>query len=95
MEQMQNMAVDVEVNLKIREEKRKAEKEEKLDSLIEKSEEMMQNITMKVECLEHQDTSVLQKERSDSHEQVFAKLDDRFIEHYVEEQSPDLLCEYN
>jgi len=41
MKQMQDMAVDVEVNLKIREEKRKAEKEEKLDSLIKESEEMM------------------------------------------------------
>jgi len=52
MEQMQNMAVDVEVNLKIREERWKAEKEEKLNSLIKKSEEMMQKITMKAECLE-------------------------------------------
>ena len=36
MEQMWNMAVDVEVNLKIRGEKLKTEKEEKLDSLIKK-----------------------------------------------------------
>jgi len=41
MEQMQNMAVDVEVNLKISGEKMKIEKEEKLDSLIKKSEEMI------------------------------------------------------
>lgn len=37
MEQMQNMAVDIEVNLKIRAEKLKAEKEKKLDRLIKKS----------------------------------------------------------
>jgi len=36
MKQMQDMVVDVEVNLKIIEEKRKAEKEEKLNSLIKK-----------------------------------------------------------
>ena len=41
MEQMQNMVVDVEVNLQIRREKLKAEKEEKLDILIKKTEEMM------------------------------------------------------
>jgi len=35
------MAVDVEVNLQIRREKLKAEKEEKLNILINKSKEMM------------------------------------------------------
>jgi len=39
---MQDMAVDMEVNLKIREEKRNAEEKERLDSLINKSEEVMQ-----------------------------------------------------
>jgi len=43
------MAVDVEVNLKIRREKLKVEKEKKPDILIKKTEEMMQKITMKVE----------------------------------------------
>ena len=55
----------------------------------------MQNITMKVECLERQDAPFLQKERTNIHEQIFAKSDYIFIERYVEEQSPDLLCEYN
>jgi len=41
MEQMHNMVVDVEVNLQIRREKLKAEKEEKLNILIKKIEEMM------------------------------------------------------
>jgi len=50
MKQMQDMAVDIEANLKIREEKRKAEQEEKLHGLLQRSEEM---ITMKVECSEH------------------------------------------
>jgi len=43
------MAVDIEVNLQIRREKLKVEKEEKLNILIKKTEEMMQNVTMKVE----------------------------------------------
>ena len=34
--------MDMEVNLKIREEKRNAEEKERLDSLINKSEEVMQ-----------------------------------------------------
>lgn len=97
MEQMQNMAVDVEVNLKIRGEKLKTEKEEKLDSLIKKSKEMILKITMKAECLDRQDTPVVQKEKIDIHKQIstnsiYHKSDDRFIEQYVEEQSPDLLC---
>ena len=41
MKQMQDMVVDVEVNLKIIDEMRKAEEEEKLHSLLHKSEEMM------------------------------------------------------
>jgi len=53
---------------------------------------------MKAECLDHQDTSVLQKEKIDIHEQISTnsihhKSNNRFIEKYVEEQSPDLLCE--
>jgi len=48
---------------------------------------------MKTECLERQDTSILRKERIDIHKQIFAKSEDRFIEQYVKEQSPDLLCE--
>ena len=53
MKQMQDMAVDVEANLKMREKQRKAEKEEKLLYLLKETEEMMQQIAMKVECLEH------------------------------------------
>jgi len=58
MEQMQNMAVGVEVNMQIRREKLKVEKEEKIDILIKKTEEMMQKITMKVEFFvqNHHDT---------------------------------------
>jgi len=53
---------------------------------------------MKAEGLDHHDTSVFQKEKIDIQEQIstdsiYHKLDDRFIEQYVEEQSPDLLCE--
>jgi len=53
---------------------------------------------MKAECLDHQGTSVLEKEKFDIHEQIstnsiYHKSDDRFIEQYVEEQSPDLLYE--
>jgi len=53
---------------------------------------------MKAECLDRQGTSILEKEKIDIHEQIstnsiYHKLDDRFIEKYVEEQSPDLLYE--
>ena len=66
------MALDLEVNLKIRKEKLKTEKEEKLDILTKKAEEMMQKITMKVECFvqNHHDTFVSPKERVDIHEQI-------------------------
>ena len=55
---------------------------------------------MKAECLECQDTSILQKEKIDIHEQIstnsiYHKSDDRFVEKYGEEESPDLLCEYD
>lgn len=96
------MVVDVEVNLKIREEKLKAEKLEKLDILIKKAKEMMQKITMKVECFveNHHDIVVSQKERVDIHEQIptnsiYHRLEDRFIEQYVDEQSPDLICAFD
>jgi len=56
---------------------------------------MMQLITMKVECLEHQNRSVLQEESSDIHEQTCHKTDDVFIQPYVKEQSPNMLYEYN
>lgn len=92
---MQDMVVDVEANLKMREKQRKAEQEEKLHSLLQKSEEMMQKITLKVESLEHQNTSVVQEESSDIHEQTCHKSDDIFIKPYVKEQSPDILCEYD
>ena len=92
---MQDIAVDVEANLKMREKQRKAEQEERLHSVLQKSEEMMQLITMKVESLERHDTSVVQEESSDIHEQTYHKSDDIFIEPYVKEQSPDILCEYN
>jgi len=49
---------------------------------------------LKAEGLERQNTSVLQREEIDIHEQISPKSDDIFIEQYVEE-SPDLLCEYN
>jgi len=82
---MQDIAVDMEANLKMREEQRKAEERERLHSLLQKSEEMMQLITMKVECLEHKNISVLQKESSDIHEQTCYKTDDIFIQPYVKE----------
>jgi len=69
--------------------------EERLHSVLQKTEEMMQLITMKVECLEHQNISVLQEESSDIHEQTCHKIDDVFIQPYVKEQSPDILYEYN
>ena len=67
------MAVDVEVNLKVRERKLKAEKEEKLDILVNKAEELKQMSTTEVERLEHQNRSVLQKERNDIHEKTVTK----------------------
>ena len=50
---------------------------------------------MKVECLEHQDTYVLQEESNDSHEQTYHKTDDIFVQPYMMEQSPDILYEHN
>jgi len=50
---MQDIVVDKEENLKRREEQHKAEQEERLHSVLQITEEMMQLITMKVECLEH------------------------------------------
>lgn len=92
------MAVDVEVNLKITRENFKAEKEEKLDILIKKTEEMMQKITMKVECFvqNNHDTSISQKEKVDIREQnpsnsIYHRPEDRFMEQYVEKKSPDLM----
>ena len=80
------MAVDVEVNLQIGREKLKVEEEEKLDILIKKIEEMIHKITMKVEFF---DTFVSQKEEVDIREQIptnsiYHRLEDRFIEPYVE-----------
>jgi len=92
---MQDVAVDVEENLKRTEEQHKAEQEERLHSVLQKTEEMMQLITMKVECLEHQNRSVSQQGRSDIHEQTCHKTNDIFIEPYVKEHSPDMLYEYN
>ena len=96
------MAVDVEVNLKIRKEKLKIEKDEKLDILIMKAKEMIQKITLKVECFveNHHDTFVSQEERVDIHEQIFTnstyrRSEDRFIEQCVEEKYPDLLCAFD
>ena len=71
--------MDVEVNLKMREEQRKAEEKERLHSLLQNSKEMMQLITMKVECLEHQNRSVSQEESSEINEQTYHKIDDIFI----------------
>jgi len=95
LKQMQDVALDVESNLKRREEQHKAEQEERLHSVLQRIEEMMQLIIMKVECLEHQNKSVLQEESSDIHEQTCYKTDDVFIQPYVKEQSPDMLYEYN
>ena len=95
LKQMQDVAVDVEANLKMREEQRKVEQEERLHSVLQKTEEMMQLITMKVECSEHQNRSVSQQESSDIHEQTCHKTDDIFIQPYMMEQSPDILYEYN
>lgn len=50
---------------------------------------------MKVESLERQDTSVVQEESSDIHEQTYHRTDDVFIQPYVKEKSPDMLYEYN
>ena len=36
-----------------------------------------------------------QEENSDIHEQTYHKIDDIFIQQYVKEQSPDILCEYD
>jgi len=95
LKQMQDIAVDVEANLKMREKRLKAEQEEKLQSLLQDSEQTMQRIKMRAECLEHHNSSVLQEESSDIHEQTNNKTDDVFIQSYVKEQSPDMLYEYN
>jgi len=95
LKKMQDIAVDVEANLKMREERRKAEQEEKLHSLLQQSEQMMQRIKIRAECLEHQNISVLQEKSSDIHKQTCNKTDDVFIQSYVKEQSPDMLYEYN
>ena len=84
--------MDVEANLKMRQEWRKAEQEDRLHGLLQRSEEM---ITMKVECLEHQNTSFLQEESNDIHEQTYHKTEDIFIQPYMMEQSPDILYEHN
>lgn len=85
------MAVDVEVNLQIRRENLKVEKEEKLDILIKKTKEMIHKITMKVEFFfqNHHDIFVSQNEEVDNHEKIlvnsnYHKSEDRVIEHYVE-----------
>jgi len=95
MKQMQDIVVDVEENLKRREEQRREEQEERLHSVLQKIEEITQQITIKVKCLEHQNRSILQKESSDIHEQTCHKIEEVFIQPYVKEQSPDMLCEYN
>lgn len=95
MQQMQNMAVDVEVNLKIRERRLKAEKGDELDIFVKKEEELNQMCTIEVEFLEHHNRSVLQKESNDIHEQTCHKKDDIFIPPYMMEQSPDIMYEYN
>lgn len=95
LKQMQDIDVDMEENLKRREEQHKVEQEERLHSMLQKTKEMMQQITLKVECSEHQNRSVSQQESSDIHEQTCPKTDDIFIQPYMMEQSPDMLCEYN
>ena len=95
LKQMQVVAMDLEANLKRREEQRKEEQEKKLHRLLQRTEEMMQLSTMKVECLEHQNIFVLQQESSDIHEKTCHKIDDIFIQPYMMEQSPDILYEYN
>jgi len=95
LKQMQDITVDVEENLKRREEQCREEQEERLHSVLQKTEEMMQQITIKVKCLEHQNRSVSQQESSDIHEQTYHKTEDVFIQPYVKERSPDMLCEYN
>jgi hypothetical protein len=95
LKQMQDIAVDVEANLRRREEQRKAEQEERFHSVLQRIEKMMRLITMKVECSKHQNRSVSQQESSDNNEQTFHKTYDIFIQPYMMEQSPDILCEYN
>jgi len=92
---MQDIAVDVEANLKMRGKRLKEEQEEKLQSLLQDSEQTMQRIKTRAECLEHKNSSVLQEESSDIHEQTNNKTDNVFIQSYVKEQSPDMLYEYN
>ena len=95
LKQMQDIVVDVEANLKMRENRLKAEQEEKLQSLLQNLEQMMQIIKVGTECLEHHNRSVLREESSGIHEQTYNKTDDVFIQSYVKEQSPDMLYEYD
>ena len=108
LEQMQNMAADVEVNLQIRREKLKEKAEEKNiaevkhEILVRKIEERIQKITMedKFFAQNHHDTFISQKEEVDSHEQIpansnYHRLEDRFIEQYVEKKSTDLMCMFD
>ena len=95
LKQMQDITVDVEANLKMRERRCKAEQEEELHSLLQDSEQTMQRIKTRAEYLEHHNRSVLPEESSDIHEQTCNKTDDVFIQSYVKEQSPDMLYEYN
>ena len=108
LEQMQSMAVDVEVNLQIRREKLKAEAEKnniaevKLDILVRKIEEKIHKITMrdKFFAQNHHETFISQKEEVYSREQILSssnyhRSEDRFIKQYVEEKSPDLMCMFD
>lgn len=66
------MAVDVEVNMKIRREKLKVEVEVKLEILVKRIEERIQKITMKDELFvqNYHDTFSSQKEEVNNHEQI-------------------------
>ena len=91
---MQNVAVDIEVNLQIRTEKLKAEEEKKnianvkLNLLVRKLNEIIQNITMKDEFFvqnHHEGIEVV-----DSHEKIpansnYHRSKNGFTDQYVEE----------
>ena len=102
---MQNIAVNVEVNLQIKQEKLEAKEEEKktiaevkISLLVRKLDEITQEITMKEEFfiqIHHEEI-----EEVDSHEQIplnsnYHRLENEFIDQYEEEESSDLMCMFD
>jgi len=103
--QMQNIAVDVEVNLQIKHEKLKVEGEErkniaevKLNLLVRKLDEITQEITMKEEFFIQNHHEEI--EEVDSHEQIplnsnYHKSENEFTNQYEEEESVVLMCMFD